>query len=434
MEEEILNNLTDLPHPTQNVIKYTWEKVLPKAHVFPKNDLTPIEINIEGREGQYIDTKNIKLCVKGKVKNRTGAGIVEDLRDEDYVVPYNNLMHAMWEDISVDMNNIPVSKSWKFYDLISFIKMQYMTPNEAKKNLLTSSFWYQDAPGGHDVFSNIVGAVVPPGERARNHLAANSAEFGMEGKLLVDVLNSKKPVPESVDISLKFYPNEGKKYLMSPLRVPLVRILDPFFQITDMFLMVPRITVKNSLLKKPVVIPYKKYDCLRLIFPPDVPNFGPRNILTQDVMPNKCMVVLWTDDQLNGTYQANRNRFHHYNATQVLVRLNNEHLPHFEGLKADWTGERYDEVYHAVFDNLGDTSTIDINKTDFKNGFVIWAFDLTQKNLSEEYYPSKRKGSLDISMRFDPAPILPIAILCILESERKLTFDKNRSVTESSGI
>jgi len=239
-----------------------------------------------------------------------------------------------------------------------------------------------------------------------------------------------------VTINLRLFPNPPSCCLVGQDAVAQVPAFTPAVEILDLYLVVPRIRVKPSILKKPVIIPYQNYEVLRFSHPAQATNFGPRNLTNPDVMPTKCIVLIWTEAQFNGSLLENRLAFNHHSAASVIVTLNNEPLPIFGGLQAEWADTyNFNQVYEAIFETIGDVDTIDVPKQDFRRGFTVWAFDLSQKNiLGMENYPNKRTGSLDLAITFADAPPTNLVVLAILVHERKMEFSARREVNDVPAI
>lgn len=417
--ETVLNDMQSLPPTSKNVVKYQYEKVRPPT-IFPRVlDDTPVEFHIEGRNDSMVDLKNIQLAVKFKIRKKNYAGNVQDLVAADHVVPYCGFLYLMWSDVQVELQHRPFYKAGGYYDLLTYIQILYSIPNDTKDTQLLNAFWFRDVPGGHSLI--VEDEQAAPGEFYRFRKVQTSAAVDLLGKLFLDCFNVNRPLPDGMSTTIKFYPNEPKKCILwndAQLR--------PAIQIEDMYLIVPRIVPRLALLKQPAKLPWVNSIVHRFMFPAGFRNFGPRTIMITESLPRKCVIVILTETQLNGQFDTSRLAFSHQDVDKILLTLNGEHIPMYDGYEPDFLNTNYSEVYDSLFHTLGSSTTIDVKRNQFPDGFVVFPFELTQKNISSEFYPPKRAGSLELTIHFRIAARSNLAILAILEEERVLSIDKNR--------
>lgn len=361
-----------------------------------------------------------------KLRKKDAQGQTADLDANDIVVPYCGFLYAMWKDIAVDINQKSAYTSHGFYDLMTYLKVLYTTPNKVKRKRMLSSLWYRDVQSGHSVLAN--NQQLNPGQYYRQQRAARSTLMELQGKLLVDCFDTDRPVPENVSLGIKFFPNEAKKCVLGDAA------LQPVVEIHDFYLIVPRITPKSSLLGAPAKIPWINTDVHRFMFTPGTTNFGPRSIIHTDTLPRRCVVTILTEEQLNGQVNKNRQEFDHHDVDKLVVTVNGNHLPSLNGYTPQFNNNAYSVLYDSLFQELGSESTIDITREEFTGGFVVFAFDLTQQNLSSAYYPPKKAGQAELEIHFREAPTETLAILVFLEEERVFTFDKRHQFTDKSAV
>jgi len=204
-------------------------------------------------------------------------------------------------------------------------------------------------------------------------------------------------------------------------------------EIIDMILLVPRIHPKVSLLKQPVQLPYISSEVIRLMVPTGQRNFGPRTIKVAEHLPRKAYVFVWSENQLNGSYTANRLELNHYNIKKCLLQCNSTHLPYWDGWNPDFDNGKYSELYDGLFKQLEvDPSTVSVNRRSFPNGFVVFPFDISGKGVSYEYYTGKQSGVLELTIEFSQATANNLAVMVVLENEHVLSFNKNREFTDTA--
>ena len=107
-------------------------------------------------------------------------------------------------------------------------------------------------------------------------------------------------------------------------------------------------------------------------------------------------------------------------------------MPYYGGWCPDFPNDNYSELYYGLFKQLGlDPSSVSVNKKAFQNGFVVFPFEITGKDLSSEYYGDNQSGNLELTMEFSAATETNVAIMVVLENEKVISFNKNREFKDS---
>ncbi len=357
--------------------------------------------------------------VKLKIRKLDEDDNVVDLEAGDNVVPYCGFLYAMWTDIQVSLKHQEFYRSHGYYDLKTYIKLLYCTPNVIKNTRLKNSLWWRDKQGAHSIILN--NEVSAPGQYWRTTRAASSKVMELTGDLILDCFDVARPLPENVSVNLQFYPNEPKKCLLHSDAA-----FKPVIQLEEFYLLVPRLIPKSSALNLPARIPWVNTQVHRFTFPSGGSIFGTKSLIQADCLPRRCYIVLLTESQANGNIKECRQEFNPLNVKQVLVTVNNEPVPYYNGYEVDYSKNQFSLVYDGLFKELGNESTIDVTREEFTGGFVVYAMDLTQKNLSSEYYPQKKSGQIKIEIHFASDTTTNLSILVFLEEERILSFSKKK--------
>ena len=101
------------------------------------------EFNIPGSGEDYIDLTNtfLHLCVK--ITAADGANIADDAA----LGPVNLLMHSLFSQVDVALNDKLVSSSTNTFAYRAYLDTLLNYGKEAKKFQLTSVMWYKDTSG-----------------------------------------------------------------------------------------------------------------------------------------------------------------------------------------------------------------------------------------------------------------------------------------------
>lgn len=365
------------------------------------------------------------MVIQAKIRKRDNTGAVVDCLPTDKPVPYSGFLYQMWSDIHVEFQHKEFHKTDNYYDILTYLQLLYNTPNETKATQLWNALWHRDEAGSHSAIRSSV--EMAPGEYRRGITVARSRLFELKGRLICDATNINRPLPEGVSVTFRFFPNPQNKCILSENENSTWVI-----EVHDFYLMVPRIKPKAALLKQPAQYPWVKSSVHRLLINQGAQHFGPKTVLATDNLPKKCLVMFWTEQQLNGKANLSRLALNHHSVEQMVLAVNGEQLPYYGGYEINMKDNIYGELYDALFTTLGSPSTVDVSKGDFKGGFIVFPFELTQKNLPEQYYAPKKKGNIELTIRFRDALAENLVCLVIFEQERVLSFGKSRDWTDKA--
>jgi hypothetical protein len=325
------------------------------------------------------------------------------------------------------MQHKSVDKTFDFYQLISYLQVLLYSLISSKRSFLQNALWHKDINGAHDQV--IRNETINPGEHWRSSMSAGSRTMHMQGRLLLDCLNFARPLVENVGLTLQFVPHDPNDCLVAI--PPAAGPIEYKVEILDCYLLVPRLKVKPSLLKSIARYPWVKTEVMKFIHPANVTNFNARTVYNGPNIPRRAFVVLLGETRYERNSQLNRLRFMPMDVAQMLMTVNDEHKPVHNGYISDFPNYNYTEVYAGLFNELNknwDPNSIDISWADFRNGYTIWAFDLSSnKTSSADFYAPAQSGTVQLRIRFNPAQAETVVVLVFLEHEHMLTIDKNRN-------
>ena len=110
-------------------------------------DNCPNEFNIPGAGEDYIDLTNTFLHLSVKITAADGANIA----DAAAIGPVNLLMHSLFSQVDVALNDKLISSSTNTYAYRAYLETLLNYGKEAKKFQLTSVMWYKNTSGKMDV-------------------------------------------------------------------------------------------------------------------------------------------------------------------------------------------------------------------------------------------------------------------------------------------
>jgi hypothetical protein len=109
-------------------------------------DQGPYEFVVSGAGEDYIDLANTYLFVEAHIVNTDGS----DLDADTDVGPVNLLMHSLFSDVTVSLNEKLVSPPTSRYPYRAYIETFLNYEPAAKESHLTGVMWYKNTPGQQD--------------------------------------------------------------------------------------------------------------------------------------------------------------------------------------------------------------------------------------------------------------------------------------------
>jgi hypothetical protein len=98
-----------------------------------------IEFTVPGDEERYIDP-DMQLYIKGQLLEANGA----ELDIKDYTAAVNNMLHSLFEQCNMSLNNISIIPSADNYKYRSYFESILTYGSDAAESHLTNAYWYLD--------------------------------------------------------------------------------------------------------------------------------------------------------------------------------------------------------------------------------------------------------------------------------------------------
>ena len=173
------------------------------VHYKPISSLTddsPIEFVVPGQGDEYIDLAHTMLSIDAQIMpSNVGArqsevkhGAVPSIR------PVNNLLHSLFSQVNVYLNQKLVSPPNNAYAYRAYIETLLNYGPAAKKSHLTSALWYDDTPSNMDDLTD--GNV---GLFARRRLLHVGNSVDLLGHLHCNIFNQERFLLNGVEMRLR---------------------------------------------------------------------------------------------------------------------------------------------------------------------------------------------------------------------------------------
>ena len=409
---------TDQDHEVE---KIQWNEI--KTETVLGNDLQSLHFTIpKANDRKLIDLQRAQLMLDVTF-TKVGK------RDELPFGPVNNILHSLFENCVISVNDETVLDANSNYHYSSYILDLLDRTKEQKEGLMTSQLWFEDVPGKFDEVAN-TGFL----KRAK----AAESNIQLIGKLHSELFNQDRYMLNDVKLSVELVLAKDTFYMMSTNRGTgkyVTKINDaalyiPYVQIAEREME----SIQKTLQTKPAIYPIQR------VYTKSIPitslvNDASLNI-SKGRLPKRIVVGFITDKAKNGTYTKNPFKF--LGAEDGVfaldkLELNVDGMPYAKrALKPNFDKNDFRKTFMNLFESLNyiedGSNAPAISVDSFKGGNCLFAYNLNPTCCSSSG-AFKREGevTLDISFSTAPTETLQAIVLCIFDNE--ITLDKNRHVS-----
>ena len=467
-------DLFSLP-PTQTAVESgIWDTIQPNSG-FDKNPV--VEFRIPGDSLHYLDLSQTELYVKLKIHGvASGEQKGEDMMIRAFspVLPVNNFLHSLFQDITVRFNSTIVEQTQSIYPYRAYLEDTLNYDKECKDSFLQQQLYVKDNAGQFDVMvsGNDKSLVTLPeashydkdgvfrysattlvesqkiverqieiqqgtivnnkGALFRKTLLMNNGL--LKGKFHLDTFNMNRYLLNSVDVSITMKKSNKSFFLMYDADEDLCTV-----DIQSMYIKVRRVRVSPSIMLDHAMTLEKtnaKYPIKKVLLKPITLEYNSTaqtlsNIHT-GIMPNRLVLAFTTTTAHSGSFRTNPFNFRHFNIESLAVKIASQSVPYSTPLefRANDNVNQFTEAYNSLFSGIREhPNAIDISE--YPNGYFIVAFDLTPDLCSSEHYNILKDGNLEIVLRFkndNEIKNTAVTLIVYLEFDNILEITKNRNI------
>ena len=420
-------DLFTLPHTQTSIEKGQWVEYHPISNI---SDGGPIEFFVPGSGEEYIDPSGTQLYVKAKVLNADGTDIAEDAE----VGPVNLLLHSLFGQVDVTLNERLISSSTPTYPYRAMIETLLSYGRDAKRSQLTSSLYAKDTAGKMDHVNPTAGEdQTNVGLKTRRERIKGGRTVDMIGPVHGDIFFQDKHLLNGVDVKLKFIRSSDAFCLMAP------NGSDFKVKIVDASVFIRKVKVSSAVMlghvkaleKGTAKYPLRRVICKMVSVPRG--NLS----LTQDhvflgQLPHRIVVGCVSNEAFNGRYTKNPFNFQHFNVNFLTVHLDGDQIP-YTPLKPTFTQGRgnYVRSYHTLFsgtDKLYQNEGNDISLSDYPEGYALYAFDPSPDMACGGHYSLVKHGNLRLDMHFASPLAQTVNVIVYAEFNNILEIDQARNI------
>lgn len=322
------------------------------------------------------------------------------------IVPLDNILHSMWSDIEIHMNNTKVNDSNRLYMYKSFIETLLNNSNATKIFQLQSQGYYGDT-GNKDYLYTYT---LNNGMEKRHQKFKNNRVNELSGFLLDDVMGVSAAIVNAVRTVIKLIPNYENIRLQTFGENVYGKIV-----IDDIWLMVCQRKMSDEVLlahneimeKKPASYPFKKAE-MGVFHAKKGDHSIKISNPYESKIPTRLIVGMVNADAYSGDFARNPLRFQHYNVKKAAFYIDNESAskpPYELSPEQGIFLEPYRELY-SILGKAGEDMDIGLTPEDYVNGSFLLPFDIVPTAAGNlEYIARKNGGTCSLELSFSkPLP------------------------------
>ena len=423
----------DIP-PIQDSIEKEYYQDVSSESTTP--DARTLEFNIAGSTGVCLDLAKSYIKLKVKVVKADGSPLhATTEKDGGKVSVVNNLLHSLFSNIDVSLNDIFVSRSYSNYPYKAYIQNLLTYSKDSKqKGFLRCEGWWTDETGKYEDFSSkaIVGR--------RSWILNKSLELG--GTLKCDLFQQHKLLPSQINVKIRCVRSDSNFALLdlytkaenNPNKGSYKIVVEnAVFRVKKVQLTHHE---EERLVKEihagPFTIPVRRTDVTVHTISPGLLNCTVERI-AEGQLPRQIFVAFVDSHAYNSEQDKNPFLFNTFDIDSVAMFVNGVMHPS-RPYTPDFTNKHYVDSYLALCNAVGgwrmDHIPDGVSYEDFCSGACIFSFSVTpETNTSCDFVNSMQTGNISMEVKFTKA-VPTNAVNAIIYSE----YDNNIYINSSRQI
>ena len=384
-------------------------------------DSGPIEFNVPGSGSDYLDLANTYLHLNVKITKSDGTAIGNGVK----VGPSNLLLHTLFSQVDVSLNDKLVSSSSATYAYRALIETLLGYGTSAKLTQLTTAGFYKDTAGAMDDLDDANGGLV-----SRRSLTAGSKTFDLLGRLHCDIFHQEKLLLNGIGMRIKLSRNKDSFVLLHEEGEYRVVITKAVLHVRK-----KRIATAVALAHAKALehanakYPIKRVECKTFSIPANSISVNQEQVFMGQ-LPSRVVIGLVAHDAFNGNAKKHPFNFRHYKLSKLSLQLDAQDQP-VKPFYCNFDEGTFIEAYMSLFAGTGKAykdEDLDITREDYARGYTLFVFDLTPDDGEDDHYSLIKTGSVRLGLTFAEALRETVQVVVYAEFQNVLEVDRNRNV------
>ena len=392
-------------------------------------DGAPIEFEVVSSGDDYIDFANSYLHVKVKIQRADGTNLVA----ADTVGPINNFLHSLFSQVDVSFNGTIITNSTNTYPYRAYLENLLSYGPDTKASQLTAALYYQDESGKMDKRNPLAAAEadINSGLTKRATFTAESKEVDMIGRIHSDIFFQQRYMLNEVNTKIKLTRSKDAFCLTATgaetfkVKITSAAMHIRKVKISPSIYLAHAKTLENGMAKYPI----RRVICKTFTIPTGYLDVSQEKLFSGQ-LPTRLVLGCVDNRAFNGCVDRNPFNFQHYSLREISVYLDGQNHG-IKPLTCDFATGQYVSSFMSLFSGTGKENRDEgngINRSDFANGYALYAFDLSADLSENESFNLARHGTVRIDMKFGEALPHTVTVVAYAEFENIIEIDRNRNV------
>jgi len=382
----------------------------------------PLEFNVSASQEEYLDLNDTGLYVRLRV-DTTG-----NEADAITIGPANYLLHSLFQDVSLKLNDTVVQGGDQMYAYKSVLNSMLLFDADTKKTQLRACGYYKDEAGKYDDKTGT-------GFVERSKWISGKKELELYGPVHCDLMNQTRYIIPQVNVNLRL---TRIKNGFAMLCYDTGTAFTAKIVILEALLYVRRVKLIPSILEAHED-GLKKHNALYPVQHMRMETFtvakGSQSLSRENIfqgkMPKFVVVAMVENSAYNGAYNKNPYHFQHFDVNYVGLFREGESIPHrqpYDNISSDRYVRPYMGMIHAL-EQFNRNENNGISASDYIGGNTLFVYNLTPDlSCGSGCQQAYRNGNLRLEMKYSKP--LPESINVLVYG----VFDGNIEITKMRNI
>lgn len=349
------------------------------------------------------------------------------------VAPVNNILHSMFEHVTVELNHTPIVSS-NLYNYSSYMV------HALGYSKISKETWLQSIGMNYDVYSNsepeipLIKTSVNAGLKARYNMVMNSQQFELEGRPCEALFHVDKLIPSGLSFILLLNRCEDRFLFVNgePTLDKTCRLYIDECKLRMTYVDLPEAIAEN--LEKKLfgnhvsyIIP-NQLVCKDYAIPQGITTIELTRLFSNRI-PKRLVIALTSNAAKNGSYRLDPYYFTGRNVRRLALRVNDRYVP-LKPITLNYDTNNYQTAYNMLNNCVGrgmEDWSPSITYEMFRYGYCFYCWTLVPLGNSEDFMPP-RFGELSLTIDFREALTETLTALCWGEFSKSFTVSSDRVV------
>ena len=151
---------------------------------------------------------------------------------------------------------------------------------------------------------------------------------------------------------------------------------------------------------------------------------------------DELVVGMVDNEAFNGNFRHNPFNFKRFSLTETSLYLDGQQFG-IKPIEIYFTNHLFVRAYLGLFTGTGKENRDegnDISRTDFENGYALYAFNLSPDLGEDDHFNLTRQGGKRLDLKFGAALPNAVTVLVYAEFENVIEVDRKRNAIYDFGI